>query len=70
MNDRECQIVHWALDHFYNADMANAAIHIAPVKFSPITFELAILLHKQGSDSSNVLEILSHTGKYEPDKGR
>jgi len=60
----------WALVHFLAADNSNAAIHTAPVRYSPITFRLAEALHEEGYDSAAVDEVLSHSGKYEEDKGR
>jgi hypothetical protein len=31
----------WSFNYFYYMDKANACIHQAPVRFSPITFTLA-----------------------------
>lgn len=53
--------------YFYHMDFANACIHLAKVKFSPITFELAEIL---GGESAEVLDVFSHKGLYEQDKGR
>lgn len=60
----------WALEHFTHADRANAAMHMAPVKFSPITFELAHGLADTGAQRPIVREVLSHVGAYELDGGR
>lgn len=60
----------WAFIHFYHTDMANAAIHTSPVRFSPITFRLAEQLRSADMVSEEVLEVESHAGKYEEDKGR
>ena len=38
----------WALQYFEHEDTANAAIHCAPVRYSPITFRLARALHTAG----------------------
>lgn len=59
-----------ALEHFANADKANAAMHMAPVKFSPITFALAELVTLAGSDFPAAAEVMAHRGRYELDPGR
>jgi hypothetical protein len=62
--------------HFYYADLANATVHIADVKFSPITFGLCDYLatHSPTTMSDDVDEALSHVmthkGQYHPDSGR
>jgi hypothetical protein len=63
--------VYYAFLHFYHMDKANAAVHMAEVKFSPITFAL----WEQASMEAEVYgpeldEVDKHLGKYELDKGR
>lgn len=58
----------WALQYFKSMDEANAAIHCAPVRYSPITFRLAELLDAEIDSAAE--EVLRHRGKYEEDRGR
>ena len=64
----------WSLRHFKSMDEANAAVHCAPVKYSPITFacaEAVIAMFGNGSDeATDALEVLAHRGAYELDAGR
>lgn len=64
----------WAFDHFYHMDKANASMHLAPVKFSPITFRLAYVLLDAWNDDEDITqelaEVREHIGKYELDPGR
>lgn len=64
-----------AFEHFYHLDHANARIHLADVRFSPITFRLAELLSEEAdaSDSdvtAELAEVLRHKGTYPEDPGR
>ena len=56
--------------HFYHNDHANAAIHLADVRFSPITFRLAEALDGTVWETSDVYEVIMAKGKYELDHGR
>jgi hypothetical protein len=61
--------------YFYYLDKANAQIHLADVRFSPITFELARTLSNAAPDldepvSREVGEVMRHVGMYELDHGR
>ena len=62
--------------HFVHLDEANAAMHTAPVRYSPITFRIAeqlepIPLNWFSPDNHRLLaSVLSHKGAYEEDKGR
>lgn len=58
----------WALQHFKSMDEANAAIHCAPVRYSPITFRLAEALGDQFSEEAAA--VLKHAGTYQEDRGR
>jgi hypothetical protein len=61
----------FALEHFFHMDKANASIHTADVRFSPITFRLAETLFRcgvHGHVAAN--EVLKARGQYEEDKGR
>jgi hypothetical protein len=63
----------WAFEHFYHLDQANAKIHCAPVRFSPITFRLAEYLFETWGDediTQELAEVREHMGRYEEDKGR
>jgi hypothetical protein len=67
----------FAFEYFYHLDMANAVIHCAEVKFSPITMELAKLLSGSGEFISmnnsvqiDVDHVMSHEGLYDLDPGR
>lgn len=58
----------------YHADHANAAIHCAQVRYSPLTFRLAEHLQDQrGPDSTltpEVVAVLLDRGAYVEDAGR
>jgi hypothetical protein len=62
----------WALEHFEALDQANARIHCAEVRYSPITFRLAEALAERGllDQESVVARVMRHSGKYELDPGR
>ncbi len=63
----------WALVHFEAMDRANAAMHCAEVRYSPITFRLADALDDAGGpydDLPVVRDVLAHRGDYELDPGR
>lgn len=65
--------------YFYHKDHSNAAIHIAGVRFSPITFRLAealkqrdiyLALVQEGWSESELQKVWHHAGTYAEDKGR
>jgi hypothetical protein len=62
--------------HFVHLDEANAAIHFAPVRYSPLTFRLAEHLAPIPSewltppDDYLLRNVLNHLGAYEEDRGR
>jgi len=63
--------------HFAHMDEANAAMHTAPVRYSPITFRVAEhlydLLGTDRLDRSNealLAQVKIHAGKYPEDTGR
>lgn len=65
------------LRHFVHLDESNAAIHCAPVRYSPITFRLAEELSAVGDPDGEwvdtddtVARVMSHAGQYEEDTGR
>ena len=64
----------WSFEYFYHVDKANACMHRAPVKFSPITFmlvdELFADLPLDQDCTSEMTEVKSHKNQYELDKGR
>jgi hypothetical protein len=67
-------ILLWCFQYFYHMDKANACMHTAPVKFSPITFNLAVSLlddwPKDEDITQELAEVRDHIGKYELDPGR
>jgi len=57
--------------HFYGLDVSNAAIHTAPVRFSPITFRLQERLNfTKYRDEAAVVEVRVAHGTYPEDTGR
>lgn len=64
------QAADWALVHFVHADQANAAMHCAPVRYSPITFRLAESLDKLGVKTTEVVAVMADKGRYDEDPGR
>ena len=66
------------LRHFVHLDESNAAIHCAPVRYSPVTFRLAEELDAQShtagewpaEDDGTIARVLAHVGQYEEDRGR
>lgn len=65
--------LYWACKHLIHADKANACIHTAPVRYSPLTFRLVQLLVALEPDyqaSDEISEVLRHLGSYDQDMGR
>lgn len=64
----------WAFQQNYHADKMNAAVHCAPVKFSPLTFRLCAALFSCWTDDEDITaemrEVREHTGMYAEDPGR
>ena len=64
----------WALAYFEHYDTANAAVHCAPVRYSPITFRLARALNEvwpEGEEPTpELFDVLNHDGAYPEDTGR
>jgi hypothetical protein len=60
----------WALDYFEATDRANAQIHCAPVRYSPVTFRLARALRTYAPDARAVIEVCAVDGAYAEDPGR
>jgi len=62
----------WCLEHLAHSDQANAAMHCAPVRYSPITFRVAQALEHAGyrEESDTLADVLDHVGHYELDAGR
>lgn len=62
----------------YHQDHANAATHCAPVRYSPITFRLAEVIHASAYDeeyflgdlADQVMRVIADRGAYEEDPGR
>ncbi len=64
----------WCFLQNYHLDKSNACVHLAPVRFSPITFRLSLILSASWPEDEDVLpelaEVRDHVGRYEEDKGR
>jgi hypothetical protein len=64
----------WAFLYLYHMDKANACIHCAPVRFSPITFNLFQALMDGWPQTEDIIqemaEVRSHVGEYQADPGR
>jgi hypothetical protein len=64
----------WSFLQNYHLDKANACIHCAPVRFSPITFRLyqALegLIPTDVEETPEMAEVRLHLGAYKEDKGR
>jgi hypothetical protein len=67
--------------HFYHLDHSNAAVHMAPVRYSPITFRLAeclsdnthgiyIQVAHEGWSENELSLVMADKGRYVEDKGR
>ena len=67
--------------HFYHIDHSNAVIHMAPVRYSPITFRLAealadnthgiyMVLVNEGWSERELHYVMADKGRYAEDKGR
>jgi hypothetical protein len=74
-------VLYQCLRHFAHLDEANAAIHCAEVRYSPITFRLADTLDEHfidtgewppaGVEADEILgRVLNDVGKYTEDPGR
>lgn len=72
------EVLYQALRHFVHLDESNAAIHCAPVRYSPLTFRLAEELDAQShtagdwpaEDDGTIARVLAHLGQYPEDTGR
>ena len=64
----------WALIHFEAMDRGNAAMHCAPVRYSPITFRLTRALLETWPENDDITEEMArvrhHDGMYAEDPGR
>lgn len=61
------------LRHFVHLDESNAAIHCAPVRYSPLTFRLAEALDSLPESEvpdPTVAAVIAHVGHYDEDRGR
>lgn len=70
--DERTKMVLWqSFRHFVHMDEANAAMHTAPVRYSPITFRLAeVLVEDFGFGNILVESVYSDRGLYAEDPGR
>jgi hypothetical protein len=64
-------VLTWCLIHFVHEDEANAAMHTADVRYSPITFRVAEQLADHGEiDHPLVAAVMGAKGAYAEDTGR
>jgi hypothetical protein len=56
--------------HFYHLDHSNAPVHMAEVRYSPITFQLGRMLDNLGATGDELANVRRHDGAYEWDLGR
>jgi hypothetical protein len=70
----DSEAVLWAFEYFYHMDAANAKVHCAPVKFSPITFRLHEYILSTWNEEEDITQELAvvreHLGTYDLDPGR
>ncbi len=66
----DLEVLAYCFQHFANLDKANAAIHMADVRFSPITFRLAETLHAHNVFGHTLAQVLDDKGRYPEDRGR
>lgn len=70
-----------SLRHFYYLDHANAAMHMAQVRYSPITFRVAealadnthgvyIVMVNEGWSENELQAVMNDKGRYPEDRGR
>lgn len=71
------QLLGHCLEHFAYLDRSNAAVHLAPVRYSPITFRLAehVFDAARWSPTARLSvelarEVMAHAGAYPEDPGR
>ena len=64
----------WMFEYLYHLDKSNACIHCSPVKFSPLTFRVALMLLAAWNPDEDITqelaEVRSHIDTYELDQGR
>lgn len=64
----------WAFEHFEAMDRANAKIHCAPVRYSPLTFRLCRALYDVWPEKEDITQemqwVRQHDGLYAEDTGR
>lgn len=70
---QQSRVLGWCFRYFKALDESNAAVHLATVKYSPITFGLAECINAEPADSYDLHhseQVLAHSGTYELDTGR
>jgi len=58
--DRHVQALINCLDFFVHRDVMNAAVHLDPPRWSPITTNVALALEEYGYESADVEAVLGH----------
>ena len=68
------EVLLWCFQQNYHADKMNAAVHCAPVRFSPITFRLCEALLETWGELDDITAemavVRAHSGMYAEDVGR
>ena len=68
------EVLLWCFQQNYHADKMNAAVHCAPVRFSPITFRIYETMMADWPEDEDITaemaEVRSHRGVYAEDPGR
>jgi len=60
----------WAFVKLVHEDQANAAMHCASVRYSPLTFSLAKALNRYRPQDPYVQQVMVDVGLYQEDPGR
>jgi hypothetical protein len=71
---RTPEVLLWCFQQNYHLDKSNAAVHCAPVRFSPITFRLYETMMDGWPEDEDITqemaEVRHHQDQYEEDTGR
>ena len=74
MSNDLLEILMWCFEQNYHLDKSNATVHCAPVRFSPITFRLYLVIINEWPINQDITpelaEVKHHVGMYEVDTGR
>ena len=74
MEPQNLSLLVWCFKQNFHLDHSNACVHMAPVRYSPITFRLAEaigeLVYVSNERYQDVWTVLLDKDMYEEDKGR